>query len=196
MYDLPALKHQLSSIARALSDPEFLLPRPNEDERVARREEKLWKLQDDLEGIWKRRIPQVESSIKSEEARIKSIPHDSRWPMQDRVKQLTKELDDVRKEAEVLAEKVLELLRKNGTLDMGQRAKAFQDLAEYGEKVFGHGTRAEILNGMSGPVYQQPSQLSTPLNSIVPLVVLACVGLKRLSEKFGQNQPNKRAFIS
>ncbi len=104
--------------------------------------------------------------------------------MQDRVKQLTKDLDDVRKQAEVLADKVLELLKKNGTLDVAQRAKAFQELAEYGEKAFGHGTRAEILKGISGPVYQQPSQVTAPLGAVVPLIVLACVGLKRLSEKF------------
>jgi hypothetical protein len=178
MYDLPALKYQLTAIARALDDPEFLLPRPNQEAAVASREDKLRKLQADLEDIWKRRLSLVESSIKSEEMRIKSVPHDKRWPLQDRVKQLTKDLDDLRKQAEVLVNKVLDLLRKNGMLDMGQRAKAFQELAEYREKVFGHGTRAEILKGFSGPVYQQSPHVTTPLSAVVPLIVLACVGLK------------------
>jgi hypothetical protein len=183
MYDLPALKHRLTTIARALDDPEFLLPRPSEEAAVTRREDKLRKVQADLEDIWKRRIPLLESAINSEERRVKSAPPDKRWPLQDRVKQLAKELEEVRKLADVLANKILELLKNNGTLDLGQRAKAFQELAEYGEKVFGHGTRAEILKGFSGPTYQRPSQVDTPLSAVVPLIVLASVGLRRLSEK-------------
>jgi hypothetical protein len=173
MYDLPALKHQLTAIARALDDPEFLLPRSNEEATVRRLEDKLRKVQTDLEDIWKRRIPLVEFVINSEERRVKSVPHHKRWPLQDRVKQLAKELDDVRKLADVLANKVLELLKNNGTLDLGQATKVGQELAEYGEKIFGHAARAEILEGFSGPIYKRPSQVDTPLSAVIPLIALA-----------------------
>ena len=167
---------------RSLDDPELLLGRPNDETKATQQAEKLAKLGDDLKDILSRQIRVVELSIRSEEQRLKSIPYDKRWPAQDRVKGLTADLERLRKEAEGLAKKVRDLVEKN-ELNLMQKGKAFEDLAEYGEKVIGHGSRVQIQQALSAPVYRPVGEGGhVQISSIVPLIVLACAGLKRLSE--------------
>jgi hypothetical protein len=183
MHDLTVLKNQLARIARALDDPQFLLPRSNDEAIVKHREDRLSALQSELQDIC-RRLPGIESAVGLQERQLKSIPRDHRWPAQHRVNQLNTDLDDVRKLADLLAQRVLDLLKRNGTLDFGQKTKAVKELAEYGDKILGHGTGTEILKASSGAVIQPAVQPMPTLSDVVPLVMMACVGLKYLIDKF------------
>lgn len=183
MYDLTILKRQLASIAVTLNEPKFLLPRSADQATAKLIDEELLRVQVELEDISKRRLPQLESSIRSAESRLTSIPRDHRWPAQDRVNQYSADLEDVRKKAAALAERALHLFIKNGELNAGQTAQDLQSLAEWGEKAFGHGTASLISRAFSGTViYQAPTE-TVSISSVIPFVVFACVIIKRLREK-------------
>ncbi len=185
MTELAVLKQQMASISRTLDDPEFLLPRPSDESKAKRLGERLAKLSDDLRDIVSRRIPLLEAEIRSQEQRLKSTSRDARWLAKDRVKQLTADVQEAQSDASKLAKKVRDLLEKNVTPNFMETGQSLRDLVEYAEKAFGKERGAQIQQILSGPVYRPVVKVSSmDIHVIVPLIVLVCVGLKRLSEKF------------
>lgn len=182
MSDLNLIRQQMVRISHSLDDPELMLGRPNDDHKAEELAQRLERLHDETQDILERQIRKVAKSLRSEEQRLKSIPHDNRWSAKQRVAQLNAELKWLQKEAESLAKKVLDLLDKNGLLNVMQTGRALGELAEAAEKVLGHGVRVQMQQALlQAPVIMPIETISADqLDKTVPFVVLAVYGMKRL----------------
>ena len=183
------MRAQLAIIRQEiLRSPVFVAGRPDSADKAGKEAVRLAKLSETV-LIIVRDLKSSESLIRLREKALWNIPRDRRFSAEQSLKQLGKNIGELRQEAEALAELLRDLLDRNGLLNPIQKTKAILDLLKDLEKTVGHEAQAQLAQ-IHQPV-QDTIGPSTPggppltLSGIAPLLVFVFLAIKIVQRKLG-----------
>ena len=185
MATLATLRAQLAEIRNQLTQsPVFSMGRPPEKEEAEREEQRLKRIDEQLQLIRRELI----SSASLIELQKRALPHkvsrDQRWQAAQSLAQRSENVRSVLEEAEGLARWLFDLLKKNGMMSPMQMGKELTDLLENFEKSAENisAAREAIQHVTAGPAYipaPGPSASDVPqLHAVGPLITFAILAIR------------------
>jgi len=189
MSDLSGIRAQLARWhQQLLASHAFVAGRPDSDTKAAEEMNRLQQIAGGLEIIL-RDLKSSESSLRARENQLRKIPLQQRFSAEQSLKQLTENVQAVRKEAQELADLVRDLLERNGLLNPVQKAKDLIDLAKDLDKVLGNQTDGGVTQVLYvpkettlGPFPPATSHLS--VSGVAGLIAFVYLGIKVLQKKY------------
>jgi len=112
------------------------------------------------------------------------VSRDNRWSANQSLDQQQRNLQNVRKQAEDLAEAVRQLMDKNGFLSPIQMSMKLQELVENLERTAeqGHAIH-QIMSELGVPSISLPPTEQPSVSSIIPACVFIIYGIRRIAGK-------------
>ena len=131
-----------------------------------------------------RDLQSEQNRVQMMQRNLGNVPRDNRWSANQSLDQQNKNLQNVKKEAEGLAEAIRQLMDKNGFLSPIQATMKFQELLENLERTADQGQAIhQIIVEFGGPAITQAHAEQPAVSSMIPALVFVIYGIRRITGK-------------